>query len=457
MELSSDLIREFAKNTKDEPTINQGATVYGTFRVQDDINYVQIDGSDTRTPVASTITAKNGDRVTVLIKDHSAIVTGNLEDPSASSEEVEEVKKTMGQSTLDIEDLKQQLANQEITLDEYREAIADAKRMATDYIDFSAGTGLVIGSTSISSNVRIYSGGIDIRDGNTILASYTDDTIYLGKENSSATIDLCNGSGTIDNSYDSYASVNALVLKSANNIVVQASNGGYALLRGTTSGIIVNDSANTVHIQSTASGGQMLLASGGVTIGSGSTSTSAPYIRMNYGTNIGTLNGSWNISGYAESGHYHSSLGYYPTVTLISTSFRPDSDGIYLGGSAHRWAMLYADTACNTSSDIRLKTDLSTDFNKYVQMLDLIEPTSYRLIKDEEGRRHVGYIAQRVWKAMQDVGISKNDFAGFTQDMQEEGTVYTYGLAYEEFIPILHAKIKQLEQRINDLEGKEVA
>lgn len=193
MELSSDLIREFAKNTKDESPNNVGSTVYGTFRIQDGINYVQIDGSDTRTPVASTVTAKNGDRVTVLIKDHKAIVTGNLEDPSASSEEVEEVKKTMGQSTLDIERLKQQLENQEITLDEYREAIADAKRMATDYIDFTAGTGLVIGSTSISNNVRIYSGGIDIRDGDTILASYTDDEISIGANNASAIINMCNG------------------------------------------------------------------------------------------------------------------------------------------------------------------------------------------------------------------------------------------------------------------------
>lgn len=202
MELPSDLIRDFAKNTKDEPTHNVGSTVYGTFRIQDGINYVQIDGSDTRTPVASTVTAKNGDRVTVLIKDHKAIVTGNLEDPSASSEEVEEVKKTMGQSALDIENLKTKLNNQEITLDEYEQAIADAKRMATDYIDFTTGTGLVIGSTTISSNVRIYSGGIDIRDGNTILASYTDNTIYLGKENNLATIDFCSGRMRIETNKD---------------------------------------------------------------------------------------------------------------------------------------------------------------------------------------------------------------------------------------------------------------
>lgn len=197
MELSSDLIREFAKNTKDEPTVNQGTTVYGTFRVQDGETFVQIDGSDTRTPVASTVTAKSGDRVTVLIKDHRAIVTGNLEDPSASSEEVKEVKKTMGQSALDIEDLKRQFKNQEITLQEYSNAIAEAKRKATDYINFVPGTGLIVGSTSISNNVLIYSGGMDIRDGDTVLARYTDDLISLGTNSTNSVIELCGGLGTI--------------------------------------------------------------------------------------------------------------------------------------------------------------------------------------------------------------------------------------------------------------------
>lgn len=291
MELSSDLIREFAKNTKDEPTINQGATVYGTFRVQDGINYVQIDGSDTRTPVASTITAKNGDRVTVLIKDHSAIVTGNLEDPSASSEEVEEVKKTMGQSTLDIEDLKQQLANQEITLDEYREAIADAKRMATDYIDFSAGTGLVIGSTSISSNVRIYSGGIDIRDGNTILASYTDDRISIGVDDSSAIIDMC--SGTLEISTGARSGQIGTIIETSKNIMwIGTSNYGFLIGAATFGNIEVNGILEA-------------------TIVSDSITSSAGYSYITY------LDG---YDYYANKEHTHSGSdirGGYPSVNSI--------------------------------------------------------------------------------------------------------------------------------------------
>ena len=193
MDLNSILISEFAKITNDnKETVNEGATVYGTYRVDGDGAYVQIDGSDTRTPVATTSEARNGDRVTVLIKNHRAIITGNLTDPSTTVKSVEErIETGVGTIQETIDNLKTQLDNQEITLDEYRSAIAEAKREATDYIDFTAGTGLVIGSNSISSNVRIYSGGIDIRDKDKILTSYTDDAIYLGYNSVESKISMC--------------------------------------------------------------------------------------------------------------------------------------------------------------------------------------------------------------------------------------------------------------------------
>lgn len=192
MELSSDLIREFAKNTKDKPEVNTEATVYGTFRIQEDgSQFVQIDGSDTRTPVASTVECKNGDRVTVLIKDHRAIVTGNLTDLSASTTTVDGIKQSINLQASYISDLRQQLANQEITLEDYNEKIAEAKKTATDYIDFTTGTGLVIGASSLLSNVRIYSGGMDIREGTTVLASYTENGIYLGQNALTSVIYMC--------------------------------------------------------------------------------------------------------------------------------------------------------------------------------------------------------------------------------------------------------------------------
>ena len=222
MDLNSILVSEFAKITNDnKETVNEGATVYGTYRVDGDGAYVQIDGSDTRTPVATTSEARNGDRVTVLIKNHRAIITGNLTDPSTTVKSVEErIETGVGTIQETIDNLKTQLDNQEITLDKYREAIAEAKRMATDYIDFTAGTGLVIGSSAISSNVRIYSGGIDIRDGNAILASYTDDVISLGKNNSSSVIKMCDESFEMSTGYYDSTTTESKLLAGTNMLTI---------------------------------------------------------------------------------------------------------------------------------------------------------------------------------------------------------------------------------------------
>ena len=232
MDLNSILVSEFAKITNDnKETVNEGTTVYGTYRVDGDGAYVQIDGSDTRTPVATTSEARNGDRVTVLIKNHRAIITGNLTDPSTTVKSVEErIETGVGTIQETIDNLKTQLDNQEITLDDYRKAIAEAKRMATDYIGFPEGTGLVIGSSAISSNVRIYSGGIDIRDGDTILASYTDDVISLGKNSSSSMIDMCGGTLKIKAQYEEAYRMNETEIYTINDLLSLAvlnSNGGY--------------------------------------------------------------------------------------------------------------------------------------------------------------------------------------------------------------------------------------
>lgn len=90
MGLSSELISQFAKivanNNKQTPT---ETTVHGTV-VYDGKPYVKIDGSDLLTPVNTTSSVSDGDRVTVVIKNHTATVTGNMTDPSASGNVVKE-------------------------------------------------------------------------------------------------------------------------------------------------------------------------------------------------------------------------------------------------------------------------------------------------------------------------------------------------------------------------------
>lgn len=127
----------------------------------------------------------------------------------------------------------------------------EASKTATNYIKFD-GNGLVIGNMTadtLGRNVLIDSDSVDIRNGSNVLASYgsyttigettgkhilidndsvdikngktvlsqfTDNTIYLGKNSRSSTIDLCNGTGRIYNSTEnnSYLEVSVLTIES---------------------------------------------------------------------------------------------------------------------------------------------------------------------------------------------------------------------------------------------------
>ena len=93
MALSNDLLTQFAKiaNKKEEP--KKETTVYGTV-VYDGATYVRIDGSDLLTPIATTTDVKDDDRVTVTIKNHNAIVTGNLDSPSVNKKTTIKIDET---------------------------------------------------------------------------------------------------------------------------------------------------------------------------------------------------------------------------------------------------------------------------------------------------------------------------------------------------------------------------
>ena len=91
MALSNELISQFVEVTADTAEKQTESTVYGKIIVQDNTKYVQIDGSDLLTPISSTADVQNGERVTVLIKDHKAVVSGNITSPSASSTTVTEI------------------------------------------------------------------------------------------------------------------------------------------------------------------------------------------------------------------------------------------------------------------------------------------------------------------------------------------------------------------------------
>ena len=214
MELSSELISQFARITNDEPTINEGSTVYATYRLQGESAYVQIDGSDTITPVATTAGAKSGDRVTVLIKDHKAIVTGNLTDPSANKSTVEEMSKDLGlggrleqvynivdpvnwtytDESGNIQTLTGKLGDMTSQVTGMAASIEDAEKVATNFIEFVNPYGLIIGDltgSTLGFNTLIDATSLNMRYNDIVLAKYTADSIYLGYNSVKSNISMC--------------------------------------------------------------------------------------------------------------------------------------------------------------------------------------------------------------------------------------------------------------------------
>ena len=91
MGLSSDIVSQFVKATNDTNDKQpKETTVYGTTVIHNGKTYVKLDGSELLTPVKTTGSVEDGDKVTVVVGNHTATITGNMTDPSASSNVVKE-------------------------------------------------------------------------------------------------------------------------------------------------------------------------------------------------------------------------------------------------------------------------------------------------------------------------------------------------------------------------------
>lgn len=146
MSLSSDLISQFARITNDNSKRDKGTVItYGTTILRGDSMYVKIDGSDVLTPVSSTVNVRDNERVTVMIKNHTATITGNITSPAANSKDS-----------------------------------SDAGKTATNYMERTDDRGLIIGDRTgeiLRGNIQLKaeSGGasIALRDNTTILAKFS--------------------------------------------------------------------------------------------------------------------------------------------------------------------------------------------------------------------------------------------------------------------------------------------
>ena len=166
-------------------------------------------------------------------------------------------------------------------------------------------------------------------------------------------------------------------------------------------------------------------------------------------------------AGYDIVGHSQQGNIYLGDANRSSGS----DTNIYAGGHIRLTTTTYLGASGTTkvTSDRNAKTDITALDNKYVDMFDNIKPVTFKYKDGNAGRLHCGFIAQDIKDAMDAAGISDMEFAGWCKEKNDDegfivkaddGTIpeYTYALGYEEFIPILTAKIKAQDARIEKLE-----
>ena len=113
MGLSSELASQFAKVTNDSSRNTNGTKLYGTITMLGEVPHVKLDGTEELTPISRTVEVAEGDRVEVMIVNHSATVTGNLTDPSIGIMRAgnleSKITQTAEQIQLQVSDLEKNL------------------------------------------------------------------------------------------------------------------------------------------------------------------------------------------------------------------------------------------------------------------------------------------------------------------------------------------------------------
>lgn len=166
MSLSNDLISQFVKMTNDKADKkNNKTTTYGTAVKYDGMMYVKLDGSDLLTPVDTTSSLHENDRVIVNIDNHNAVVNGNISNPSVSGIEITELDSKL---KLEFEEGLEELLL--IFKDGYYEGVTTVNK-----------DGIVVSNSAYGGYTKIKYDGFYLYDGNAdILKCTSEGLVYSG-------------------------------------------------------------------------------------------------------------------------------------------------------------------------------------------------------------------------------------------------------------------------------------
>lgn len=194
---------------------------------------------------------------------------------------------------------------------------------------------------------------------------------------------------------------------------------------------------------------------------------------INVGAESGSTAHTGNVYINSSAGNVslYNSAGYVVWDKSTSSAdgyaglFRPSTDNkALLGTTSCRWKRVTAGTSTIATSDEREKSEITpiADYpvtfsrngsgNIFEQLFDKLNPTTYYFNDDEKPELHIGFIAQDIVRAAEELGISEDDLAfidhGFWTDEETGEERDRYGLAYEEFIALNTYIIQKQKQEI---------
>lgn len=206
----------------------------------------------------------------------------------------------------------------------------------------------------------------------------------------------------------------------------------------------------TVTASSLEAGSVSLLDGSGMTAGTIGLEGASSY----FGRKVTINSGAIELSASAGDVFIQSGNGAFLTLTnylSLSGDIAPTGSGSYsCGMSNHLWSDVYAANSTIQTSDANLKNSIEALPDKYLTMMEAVQPVRYKLNDGTSGRYHIGFIAQDVEEAMTAAGVTSQEFGGFVKAVDEDGR-NIYMLRYSEFIGILWAEILLLKNQIREL------
>ena len=181
-----------------------------------------------------------------------------------------------------------------------------------------------------------------------------------------------------------------------------------------------------------------------------------------YSNSIGTTNVVAGTKVFIKAGGTTYGVGYIRS----ENTFRPiTTNQEYLGTSSYKWKAVYSNTASIQTSDEREKYDITaiadypvmfsrTGNGNVLEMLfsKLIPKTYYLISEEDKPELHIGFVAQDVAAALEELGMTEDDLGLLVHDSwidEETGEEKdAYGLRYEEFISLNTHMIKKANEKI---------